>query len=107
MKLNALEKRENLFDGLKTLFASLNVPVNHIDEKAITPKEILSKTYKENNEAYQLMDDVFVVGMVDNAAFEGEKSETIAAISTPALPDEYQAPDSFVVSKKECNPIMV
>ena len=81
MKLNALEKRENLFDGLKTLFASLNVPVNHIDEKAITPKEILSKTYKENNEAYQLMDDVFVVGMVDNAAFEGEKSETIAAIS--------------------------
>lgn len=81
MNLNALEIKENFFNGLKALFASLNVPVNYIDEKAIAPKEILSKTFKDNNAAYQLMDDVFVLGMVDNATFEGTKSETIASIT--------------------------
>lgn len=80
MNLNALEKKADFFNGLKTLFASLNVPVNYIDEKSIAPKEILSKTFKENIEAYQLMDDVFILGMVDNAAFEGKKSETIVGI---------------------------
>ena len=38
MNLNALEKKENFFNGLKALFASLNVPVNYIDEKTIAPK---------------------------------------------------------------------
>ncbi|MEI7590416.1 MAG: hypothetical protein WCJ49_03790, partial [Deltaproteobacteria bacterium] len=81
MNLKALENKENFFNGLKALFASLNVPVNYIDEKTIAPKVILSKTYKDNNTAYELMDDVFVLGMVDNAAFEGTKSEPIASIT--------------------------
>ena len=81
MNLTTLAKKENFFNGLKDLFAMLHVPVNYIDEKAISPKEILSKTFKDTNEAYQLMDDVFVLGMVDNAAFESKKSETIAGIS--------------------------
>jgi adenine-specific DNA-methyltransferase len=80
MNWSKFEKTDEFFAGLKDLFASLNVPVNYLDEKSLAPNEILAETFRKNVEAYQLMDDVFVLGMVDNAAFKGEKSETIDSI---------------------------
>ena len=64
-------KTEDFHSALRTFFKNLNVPVNHIAEEPARPQEILSKTYKKGHPAFQLMNDVYFLGMVDDAAFEG------------------------------------
>lgn len=63
----------NFLQALKALFKDLKVPMNYVADEPTTAKEILKDTYKDN-EAFQLMDDVYFVGMVDDAAFEGNIS---------------------------------
>jgi adenine-specific DNA-methyltransferase len=59
--------------ALKALFKELKVPVNYVSDKPTTAKEILKDTYKDNA-IFRLIDDVYFMGMVDDAAFEGNKS---------------------------------
>lgn len=63
----------DFLQALKALFIDLKVPMNYVSNEPTTAKEILKDTYKEND-SFQLMDDVYFVGMVDDAAFEGNKS---------------------------------
>lgn len=60
-------------NALKALFKDLKVPMNYVADEPTTAKEILKDTYKEND-SFQLIDDVYFVGMVDDAAFDGNKS---------------------------------
>ena len=64
---------EPFINALKAFFAELKVPLNYVADEPTTAKEILKDTYK-GNDTFQLMDDVYFVGMVDDAAFEGKKS---------------------------------
>lgn len=63
----------NFLRALKALFKDLKVPMNYVADEPTTAKEILKDTYKDND-TFQLIDDVYFVGMVDDAAFEGNKS---------------------------------
>ncbi len=63
----------NFLPALKALFEDLKVPMNYVADEPTSAKEILKDTYKDND-TFQLLDDVYFVGMVDDAAFEGNKS---------------------------------
>lgn len=63
----------NFLQALKALFKDLKVPMNYVADEPTSAKEILKDTYKDND-TFQLMDDVYFVGMVDDATFEGNKS---------------------------------
>ncbi|MCH7674281.1 hypothetical protein IH879_04925, partial [candidate division KSB1 bacterium] len=80
MNLDYFKNLDDFYTGLQSLFKSLNVPVNYIDEKSLKPQDILSKSYKDTNPSYQLMDDVYILGMVDDAAFDEKKSDNILEI---------------------------
>jgi len=80
MNLGYFKAKDNFYKGLQTLFNSLNIPVNYIDEKPLKPQDILSKTYKDSNPAYSLMSDVYILGMIDDKAFSNTKSEDISEI---------------------------
>ena len=67
-------KTKDFHSALRDFFKDLNVPVNYIAEEPARPRDILSRTFKEDREAFQLMDDVYFLGMVDDAAFEGGAS---------------------------------
>lgn len=67
-------KTKDFHSALREFFKSLNIPVNYIAEEPARPQAILSKTYKADKEAFQLLNDVYFLGMVDDAAFEGGKS---------------------------------
>jgi hypothetical protein len=67
-------KSTDFHTALQTFFKDLNIPVNYIAEESARAQDILSSTYKADKETYQLMDDVYFLGMVDDAAFEGGKS---------------------------------
>jgi hypothetical protein len=67
-------KTEDFHTALRTFFKDLNIPVNYIAEEPARPQDILSYTYKKDHPAFQLMEDAYFLGMVDDAAFEGNAS---------------------------------
>lgn len=81
--------------ALKALFKDLKVPMNYVADEPTTAKEILKDTFKEN-ESFQLMQDVYFVGMVDDAAFEGNKS-----LEAEKIKSDYEGILIFGVTLKE------
>lgn len=73
--------QSDFLGALKSFFADLKVPVNYIADEPDSAKNILSSTYRDN-EAFQLMDDVYILGMVDDAAFSGKKSAELSSINS-------------------------
>lgn len=72
----------NFFKSLKSFFEQLNIPVNYISEEPSLPKDILTNTYREKNMAFALMDKVYFLGMVDDAAFNENDSLDPAKIKS-------------------------
>ena len=65
--------------ALRALFKDLKVPMNYVADEPTSAKEILKDTYKENDTFLDLLGgekdyNVYFVGMVDDAAFDGNKS---------------------------------
>lgn len=80
--MNSLLKfhTEPFIVALKAFFEELKVPVNHVSDFPASASEILKDTYKENDNFHQ-MEDVYFVGMVDNAIFfdAGNNNEALLA----------------------------
>jgi type I restriction-modification system DNA methylase subunit len=67
--------------ALRKFFAELQVPVNALTDAPIAARDILTNTYKDN-ESFNLIDEVYFLGMVDDAAFRGSKSLDISQIKS-------------------------
>lgn len=67
--------------ALKAFFRDLKVPVNYITDHPDSVQNILTKTF-EDNESFNLIDEVYPFGIVDDAAFEGEKSIAVSTIKS-------------------------
>src|SRR5690606_39309441 len=73
-KMNLSKFKESDFlPALKALFKDLKVPMNYVADEPTTAQELLKDTYKDND-TFRLVEDVYFVGMVDDAAFEGKQS---------------------------------
>lgn len=72
MKLNHF-KESAFLPAIKALFNDLAVPMNYMADEPATAEEILKDTYKDN-ETFKLVQQVYFVGMIDDAAFEGNQS---------------------------------
>ncbi len=72
----------DFYTALQNLFKTLKVPVNYITEEPATPRDILGELYKPDHSTCKLMDDVYFLGMIDDAAFEGAKSLDPAKIES-------------------------
>lgn len=72
MKLNHF-KILPFLQAIRELFKDLNVPMNYVADEPTTAEEILKVTFKDN-ETFQLVNDVYFIGMIDDAAFEGNQS---------------------------------
>src|SRR5690606_11897117 len=66
-------KESDFLPALKALFKDLKVPMNYVADEPTSAKEILKDTYKDND-TFQLIDAVYFVGSVDDAAFEGKRA---------------------------------
>lgn len=67
--------------AIKALFKELKVPMNYVADEPTTAREVLKDTYKDNA-TFQLVDDVYFVGMIDDAAFDGNKSLAVNQIKS-------------------------
>jgi hypothetical protein len=75
-------KTEPFYNALQSFFKSLNIPVNYVTEEPVSPQEILSNIYKSHHPAFQLMKDVYFLGMIDDASFEKNQSIAIENIKS-------------------------
>jgi len=67
--------------ALRDFFKALQVPVNAVTNAPIPAREILENSYKDN-ESFRLIDDVYFLGLVDDAAFRGNQSLEIDQIKS-------------------------
>jgi len=73
--------RIEFLPALKELFEDLQVPVNYLADEPTSARTILKDTWKDNA-AFNLMKDVYFLGMVDDAAFAGNKSMDTSKIQS-------------------------
>uniref|UniRef100_UPI0040488188 Eco57I restriction-modification methylase domain-containing protein n=1 Tax=Algoriphagus sp. TaxID=1872435 RepID=UPI0040488188 len=71
--MNSISKfhTEPFIDALKAFFVELRVPVNYLEDKPGSASDVLGERFKTNNEAHKLIDDVYALGVVTDAIFEG------------------------------------
>jgi adenine-specific DNA-methyltransferase len=98
MKLDYF-KTEDFHAALRIFFLNLNIPVNYLADEPTSARKILKDTWKDNP-SFQMMNDVYFLGMVDNAAFFGNKS-----IDTSEIKSDYDGVLIFGVTlnKRENN----
>ncbi len=67
--------------ALKAFFTELHLPINYLDDTPTDAEAILKEKYNPDNKAHKRIEDVYVLGLVDDAIFEGKNSlQNIAAI---------------------------
>jgi uncharacterized protein YihD (DUF1040 family) len=74
-------KRMDFLPAVKGLFNDLQVPVNYLADEPTSARTILKDTWKDND-AFNLIQDVYFLGMVDDAAFAGNKSMDASKIQS-------------------------
>lgn len=94
MNLSAF-KEKSLFEAVRNFFDELNVPVNEITGEPGKAEDILVKNYK-NREPFTHINQVYTLGMIDDAAFKSEES-----INPDEITEDY---DGILVFAVELNP---
>lgn len=65
---------DSFINALKAFFEELKVPVDYLADEPASPADVLGERFKATNEAHKLIDDVFALGMVNDAIFEGTET---------------------------------
>ncbi|MBS1573629.1 MAG: N-6 DNA methylase [Bacteroidetes bacterium] len=74
--MNSISKfhSEPFIDALKAFFEELKVPVDYLADEPASANDILGDRFKATNEAHKLIEDVYALGMVNDAIFEGTET---------------------------------
>jgi hypothetical protein len=74
--MNSIQKfnTEPFIISLKAFFEELKVPVNYLADEPTTALYLLGDKYKPNNASHVLIQDVYALGMVNDAIFEGAET---------------------------------
>lgn len=65
---------ESFINALKAFFEELKVPVDYLADAPATTTDILGERFKATNEAHKLIADVYALGMVNDAIFQGTET---------------------------------
>ncbi|MBK8144014.1 MAG: N-6 DNA methylase [Bacteroidetes bacterium] len=65
---------EPFINALKAFFEELKVPVDYLADEPASPADVLGERFKATNEAHELIADVFALGIVNDAIFEGTET---------------------------------
>jgi hypothetical protein len=96
MKFSIFNEQDFL-PALRALFKELQVPINAVTDSSIDARDILTNTYKDR-ESFNLIDDVYFLGMVDDGAFRGKGA--IALASVQEFTKDYEGIVIFGVTLK-------
>jgi hypothetical protein len=91
-------------NALKAFFGELNVPVNYFGNLPAAPADILGEKYNPDNATHQLISDIYVLGMVDDAAFGNDSTGRDVACNVSAITADYDGILIFGVTLKIAEP---
>ncbi|GAK58481.1 hypothetical protein U27_05455 [Candidatus Vecturithrix granuli] len=69
----------DFYQALQRFFAELNIPVNYLTAAPVAAPDILTSTYNPKKPAFQKMQDVYLLGGVDDAVFQHQATQLDAA----------------------------
>ncbi|MEG5033322.1 Eco57I restriction-modification methylase domain-containing protein [Microcoleus sp. AT3-D2] len=96
MKLSIFNELDFL-PALRALFKELQVPINAVIDSSIDASDILTNTYRDR-ESFNLINDVYFLGMVDDGAFRGRGA--IALENVQEFTKDYEGIVIFGVTLK-------
>ncbi|MDD3771875.1 MAG: N-6 DNA methylase [Weeksellaceae bacterium] len=102
--MNSISKfhSEPFINALKAFFEELKVPVDYLADEPASAVDVLGERFKATNEAHKLIEDVFALGMVNDAIFEGtETFKNLAEVKK--LKADYDGLLIFGVTLKKRN----
>ena len=62
---------DHLYDASLDFFRGLNMPVKELGKQTYDAQQLLDDKFLPNNEAHQLLNDIFLIGLIDDDAFQG------------------------------------
>lgn len=90
-------REDSFIQALKDFFEDLQVPVNYIADEPASAASILGDKYKPDNPAHKLIDNVYVLGIVDDAIFEGQNQPSKEEWTTARLQKIDKDYDGLVI----------
>lgn len=82
---------DHLYDASLTFFKGLNMPVKELGKQPYDAQQLLDDKFLPNNEAHQLLNDIYLVGLIDDDAFQGIEKGKIEEI------ENYKEYDGILV----------
>ena len=83
MDLSKFKETDNFLTAIRHLFKEdLDVPMNIVNDEPTSFQEAVADDLYKENETTKLVDDVYFVGMIDDAAFDGNESLAPEKIET-------------------------
>jgi adenine-specific DNA-methyltransferase len=64
---------DSFINALKAFFEELKVPVDYLADEPASPADVLGERFKATNEAHKLIEDVYALGMVNDAFLKEQK----------------------------------
>lgn len=95
---------KTLFEAGTKFFEDLNIPINTFEESAFKPEDVLHEKYNPKNLSHQLIEKIYVLGIVDDSAFKG-KTNFDSYIEVQKLGGDYSGLVILAVELKTHNPL--
>jgi tRNA1(Val) A37 N6-methylase TrmN6 len=78
--LNKFKSDESFYNNLQELFKSLSINLNSVTQDKINIKDILIRNYKENSEAFKLINSCYFLGLIDDSALTDNQDKDIETL---------------------------
>ncbi len=95
---------KTLFEAGTKFFEDLNIPINTFEDSAFKPEDVLHEKYNPKNLSHQLIEKIYVLGIVDDSAFKG-KTNFDSYTEVQKLGGDYSGLVILAVELKTHNPL--
>lgn len=95
---------KTLFEAGTKFFEDLNIPINTFEDSAFKPEDVLHEKYNPKNLSHQLIEKIYVLGIVDDSAFKG-KTNFDSYTEVQKLGGDYSGLVVLAVELKTHNPL--
>ena len=78
MNIQYIFQEKSFIAALKTFFAELNISMTYVEEKPIPAAALLRDRYKPDSEVHQLIDEVYFLGLMNDASLAKQDDSLFA-----------------------------
>ncbi|UJF29568.1 BREX-1 system adenine-specific DNA-methyltransferase PglX [Kaistella sp. 97-N-M2] len=81
--------KEDFYQSGVQLFSELKIPLKGAEDQIYKPTDVLGAIYSTVNPAHLLIDEIYILGLVDDEAFENITEEKLSLEQIAKIPSDY------------------